>query len=129
MVEEYQSANAELLWHCGPFPYSMKDEKAKAKLFNTKPSFKAKDGQYTIARFQGDRGKYTLLGGEFKTVPGPHTFGTYMWAEFKDWPKIEKKMIYGPYIHHMSEIYGSYADVLEEFCQFIPGLQYDPIEE
>lgn len=128
-VRHPENPNAELLWHCGPFPYSMKDEKAKAKLFNTKPSFKAKDGQYTIARFQGDRGKYTLLGGEFKTVPGPHTFGTYMWAEFKDWPKIEKKMIYGPYIHHMSEIYGSYADVLEEFCQFIPGLQYDPIEE
>ena len=96
---------------------------------NTKPSFKAKDGRYTIARFQGDEGKYTLLGGEFKTTDGPHTFGTYLWAEFKDLPGIEKKLINGPYIHHMTEAYGSYAEILEEFCKYIPGLDYDPIEE
>lgn len=128
-VRHPQDPNAELLWHCGPFPYSLKSEDSKAKLFNTKPSFRAKDGRYTIARFQGDSGNYTLLGGEFRTVPGPHTFGTYMWAEFKDLGRIEKKMIYGPYIHHMSEIYGSYDDVLKEFCRFVPGLEYDSIEE
>ena len=27
---------------------------------------------------------------------------------------IEKKLINGPYIHHMSEIYGEYSEVLEE---------------
>ena len=41
--------------------------------------------------------------------------------------KIEKKLINGPYIHHMSEIYGSYADVLEEFTKFVPGLEFDDI--
>ena len=123
-----ENKNAELLWHCGPFPYSVKDKASEAKLFNTKPSFKAKDGDWTIARFQGDDGNYTLLGGEFKTVDGPHTFGTYMWAEFGDLPKVEKKLINGPYIHHMSEVYGKYACVLEEFCKYIPGLEYDPIE-
>lgn len=127
-VRHPENKNAELLWHCGPFPYSLKNDSSKAKLYNTKPSFRAKDGNYTIARFQGDAGKYTLLGGTYKTVDGPHTFGTYMWAEFKDWAKIEKKMINGPYIHHMSEIYGEYADVLEEFCKFIPDLEFDPIE-
>lgn len=124
-----ENKNAELLWHCGPFPYSVKDENSQARLFNTKPSFKAKDGEYTIARFQGDNGKYTLLGGEYHTVEGPYTFGTYMWAEFKDLPKIEKKLINGPYIHHMTEIYGKYADILEEFCRFIPELEFDPIED
>lgn len=128
-VRHPQNKNAELLWHCGPFPYSVKNEASKAKLFNTKPCFRAKDGEYTIARFQGDNGNYTLLGGEFKTVDGPHTFGTYMWAEFKDWAKVERKMIEGPYIHHMSELYGNYADVLEEFCKFISGLEFDPIEK
>lgn len=128
-VRHPENRNAELLWHCGPFPYSVKDENSCAKLFNTKPSFKAKDGEWTIARFQGDGGKYTLLGGEYKTVDGPYTFGTYMWAEFKDLSKIEKKLINGPYIHHMSEMYGRYADVLEEFCKFIPELEYDAIEE
>ena len=128
-VRHPENKNAELLWHCGPFPYSTKDEKVKAKLFNTKPSFKTKDGNYTIARFQGDKGRYTLLGGEFKTVDGPLTFGTYMWAEFNDWAKVERKMIEGPYIHHMVESYGSYADTLKEFCKYIPELNYDPIEE
>ncbi|MBE7053137.1 MAG: fucose isomerase [Ruminococcaceae bacterium] len=128
-VRHPQNKNAELLWHCGPFPMSVKDENSKPKLYNTKPSFKAKDGNYTIARFQGDNGKYTLLGGEFETVEGPHTFGTYMWAQFKDLSKVEKKLINGPYIHHMSEVYGQYKDVLEEFCKFIPELEFDPIEE
>lgn len=124
-----ENKNAELLWHCGPFPYSMKKEGAQAKLFNTKPSFRCKDGDYTIARFQGDGGKYTLLGGEFRTTEGPHTFGTYVWAEFNDLSKIEKKMIKGPYIHHMSELYGKYSEALEDFCEYIDGLEYDPIED
>lgn len=124
-----ENRNAELLWHCGPFPYSAKADRSEAKLFNTKPSFKAKDGDYTIARFQGDSGKYTLLGGQFKTTEGPYTFGTYMWAEFKNLSAVEKKLIDGPYIHHMTEAYGTYADVLQEFCKYIPGLEYDPIED
>ena len=128
-VRHPENKNAELLWHCGPFPYSLKKENTEAKLYNTKPSFRAKDGKYTISRFQGDDGKYTLLGGNYKTIDGPHTFGTYMWAEFKDWSKLENKIINGPYIHHMSEIYGEYVDVLEEFCKYIPELEFDPIEE
>ena len=115
-VRHPENKNDELLWHCGPFPYSMRAEGAKPKLFNMKPSFKAKDGEYTIARFQGDNGKYTLLVGEYKTVDGPYTFGTYMWAEFKDWSKLENKVINGSYIHHMSEIFGKYSEMLEEFA-------------
>ncbi len=128
-VRHPENKNAELLWHCGPFPYSVKAEDSEAKLFNTKPSFKARDGRYTIARFQGDNGNYTLLGGEYNTTSGPYTFGTYMWAEFKDLSKIEKKLINGPYIHHMAEAYGEYADILKEFCRFVPELTFDPIEE
>lgn len=128
-VRNPKNKNSELLWHCGPFAYSTKAEDSEAKIINMKPSFRAKDGEYTIARFQGERGKYTLLGGNYKTCDGPLTQGTYMWAEFKNWAKIEKKMINGPYIHHMSEIYGDYADVLEEFCKYIQDLEYDPIEE
>lgn len=128
-VRHPSNKNAELLWHCGPFPYSVKKEGEKAKLFNTKPSFRAKDGDYTIARFQGDRGNYTLLGGEFKTTDGPKTFGTYLWAEFENLSKLERKMIEGPYIHHMSEVYGKYAAALKEFCKYIPGLTFDGINE
>lgn len=121
--------NAELLWHCGPFPYSVKKDGAKARLYNTKPSFIAKDGKYTIARFQGDRGNYTLLGGNYQTTDGPDTFGTYMWAKFKNLSKIENKLINGPYIHHMAELYGDYSEVLQEFCKYVPDLTFDPIED
>ncbi len=121
--------NAELLWHCGPFPYSAKKEGERAKLFATKPSFRVKDGDYTLARFQGDRGSYTLLGGNFHTTDGPDTFGTYMWAEFENLSKLERKMIEGPYIHHMSELYGSYAETLKEFCKYIPNLKFDDIND
>lgn len=119
--------NSELLWHCGPFAYSMKDENSKAILYNTKPSFKVKDGTYTIARFQGHKGNYTLLGNAFNTTEGPHTFGTYMWAEFPDLAKVEKKLVYGPYIHHMSEVYGDYEEAIKDFCKYIPNLTYDDI--
>ena len=128
-VRHPENKNAELLWHCGPFPYSMKKDGIQAELFNGKPSFRAKDGRYTIARFQGDGGKYTLLGGNFDSTEGPHTFGTHVWAQFKDLSAIEKKLINGPYIHHMSEIYGDYNEVLEEFCKYVDGLEFDPIEE
>jgi L-fucose isomerase-like protein len=128
-VRHPENKNAELLWHCGPFPYSVKKEGCAACLYNTKPSFRAMDGDYTIARFQADGGTYTLFCGEFHTVDGPHTFGTYLWAEFKDLPKLERKLIEGPYIHHMVEVYGSYTDVLREFCKYIPDLEYDPAED
>lgn len=128
-VRHPSNKNAELLWHCGPFAYSSKAENSKAKILNMKPTFRAKDGTYTIARFQGEKGKYKLLGGEFKTCDGPITQGTYMWAEFNDLSKIEEKLINGPYIHHMSEIYGEYSKILKEFCKYIPELEYDPIEQ
>ena len=68
-----------------------------------------------------------MLAGDFKTTDGPKTFGTYLWAEFADLSKIERKLIDGPYIHHMSEVYGSYAETVKEFCRFVPELEFDNI--
>ncbi len=124
-----QNDNAELLWHCGPFPLEYKDEKVKPYLYNTKPSFKLKDGEYTIARFQCANGKYYLLGGKFNTCEGPKTFGTYMWAQFKDLPKLERKIIEGPYIHHMTEVPGDYTAELKEFCKYVPEVAFDSLED
>ncbi len=117
--------NSELLWHCGPFPYSMKKEGEKAAIVGGRVAFRAKDGDYTLARFQGDKGNYTLLGGEFHTTEGPATGGTYLWGEFEDWPRLERKLIEGPYIHHMSELFGCYEDELREFCKYVPELTFD----
>lgn len=119
--------NSELLWHCGPFAYSLKKEGVKAQLYNARPSWQLADGEYTIARFQAEQGKHYLLGGNIKTTEGPYTFGTYLWAEFENLPRVERKLVEGAYIHHMSEVKGSYADILKEFCKYVPGLIYDDI--
>ena len=122
-----ENENAELLWHCGPFPLKYKADGVKPYLYNTKPSFRLKDGQYTIARFQADKGRYYLFAEKFNTCDGPETFGTYMWAEFKDWAKLERKVIEGPYIHHMTEIPGDYVEYLKEFAKYFDEIEFDCI--
>ena len=124
-----ENDNAELLWHCGPFPASCAAEGEKPRLIAGKPAFRLRDGEYTIARFQAEKGNYYLLGGKFKTCEGPKTFGTYLWAEFKNLPKLERKLIEGPYIHHMSEVYGDYESYLREFAKYFDEIEYDEIEE
>jgi L-fucose isomerase-like protein len=117
--------NAELLWHCGPFPYSLKDEAAQPAVDGGKGQWKLKDGDITLARFDSLAGSYSLLSGHAKTVDGPKTIGTYVWVETDDWERWERKFIYGPYIHHVAGIYGSYSQVLTEACRFIDGLEPD----
>ena len=51
-----------------------------------------------------------------------------MWAQFKDLPKLERKIIEGPYIHHMTEIPGDYVDELEEFCKYNDEIIFDKAE-
>lgn len=110
--------NAELLWHCGPFPLSCKCPSVNAKLYKTKPSFKIRDGEYTVARFQAEKGKYYLLALLCRTTEGPDTFGTYMWAKFDNLPAVERKLIEGPYIHHVSEIEGNFIEAFKEFAKY-----------
>jgi len=124
-----ENDNAELLWHCGPFPASCAAEGEKPHLIDAKPAFRVRDGEYTLARFQAEKGKYYLLGGKFHTCEGPETTGTYLWAQFKDLPKLERKIIEGPYIHHVSEIYGNYAEYLKDFCRLVDGVEFDPLED
>lgn len=124
-VRHPENKNAELLWHCGVFAYSLKKPGTKAVINNLKPGFRVKDGEYTMSRLDSYKGKYSLLTGEFVTTDGPHTFGTYVWAELDDYRKWEKKLIHGPYIHHMAEIEGRYAQVLKEFCNYVQEIEYD----
>lgn len=124
-----EDKNVELLWHCGPFAYSMKKEGMPCKCVNMRQWFAVKDGHYTVARMDQENGKYSILTGECDSAQGPYTFGTYLWAKFKNLSKWEKKLIEGPYIHHMSEVEGSYSDIMKEFCKYIPELSYDTVEE
>lgn len=117
--------NIELLWHCGPFAYSLrrKDEPCYCK--NMREWFQVKKGHYTMARIDQDHGKYSIIVSECESDEGPYTFGTYMWAKFKDLPAVERRLIEGPYIHHVSEIEGSFTEEIREVCKYIPNLQFD----
>ncbi|HOR13945.1 MAG TPA: fucose isomerase, partial [Clostridia bacterium] len=121
--------NAELLWHCGVFPKSTASKAEKPVIgfsFDEhRPSvanFLLDEGIITISRFDCAGDKYQLLLCEGQSVPGPKTTGTYGWFEFKDWPKLEHKVVYGPYIHHCVGIYERVSPVLFEACKYIPGL-------
>lgn len=126
-VRHPKNKNGELLWHCGPFAYSLKKEGTEAKIVNMQEWLQVKDGTYTITRMDQDNGEYHLLVGKFKTTDGPYTNGTYLWAEFDDLSKWEKKLVEGPYIHHMAEIEGDYVEILKEFCKYVPNLKVDTV--
>ncbi|MDR0337261.1 MAG: hypothetical protein LBI18_09245 [Planctomycetaceae bacterium] len=128
-VRHPERDDAELLWHCGVFATSLRNQDAKPSLKIFKPNFRVKNGQYTIARFQAENGNYYLLGGIFETVEGPDTVGTYLWAKFNHLEQIEQKLIEGPYIHHLSEISGNFVSELKELTKFIPGLIFNALEE
>ena len=127
-VRHPDNPNAELLWHCGPFAYSLKKPGSPCKNVNMRQWFQVQDGQYTVARFDQDNGNYSLLAGTCHSTEGPYTFGTYLWAEFDDLPAWERKLVEGPYIHHMSEIEGDYTAELREFTKYVPLLKLDTVK-
>jgi len=127
-IRHPDNANAEMLWHCGPFPHSLRNEDSKPAMGNTGTGeWELKRGPVSIIRFDGVHGKYALLAGEGKTISGPKTKGTYAWMEVSDWPAWERKIVEGPFIHHVSGIYGHFAHILLAACKFIPGLEPFPL--
>ncbi len=128
--------NAELLWHCGNFPYSLAKDKTKATVGESVYhdnhygicEWELQEGDITIARFDGDHGEYQLFVGEAHTTEGPKNVGSYVWIEVKDWKVWEHKLVEGPYIHHVSGIYGKCGEILVEACKYIRGLSADVAE-
>ncbi len=132
-----ENPNGELLQHLGVFPFSMAKNKPKLPkshfVFDYPGSvgFEAKDGTYTLCRFDGDNGKYSLLMGNAKSTPGPYEQGTYLWLEFANLNRFETKLVYGPYIHHIAAVRADVAPILYEACKYLnvtPDF-YDPIED
>lgn len=135
-IRHPENDNAELLWHCGPFPHKLKKDGAPASIgshyvLDSKcpgvAEWEIKGGDISICRFDGINGRYSVISAEGKGVEGPKNRGTYVWVEFKDWPKLERKLIYGPYIHHVAGIHGRIKAVLEEALRYIPGLEPDGV--
>lgn len=135
-VRHPENDNAELLWHCGNFPPSLANDSEKIKVGVSRyhndtygiGEFGLKDGELTISRFDGDHGEYSLFIGEAHTTAGPKNVGSYVWIEVDDWAQWEHKLVEGPYIHHVSGIYGKYAEVLVEACKYIRGLKADIVK-
>jgi L-fucose isomerase-like protein len=126
-VRHPENKNAELLWHCGPFPLSQKAPDSVAELVNQREWFRAKDGTYTVARLDQMDGDYMILPLVCKTTDGPLTHGTYLWGEFEDLQAVEDRLIDGPYIHHFVEIEGDYTKEIAEFCKYFPNLKVDRV--
>lgn len=135
-VRHPDNDNGELLQHCGPWPISCAGCKPK---IGTPLAFdhpgaveaEAKHGNLTLARFDGDDGEYSLLLGNAKGIDGPYTKGTYLWIEVENWPRLEAKIVEGPYIHHCVGIHQDVVPVLYEACKYIgikPDL-YDDVEQ
>ena len=132
-VRHPTNENAELLWHCGNFPYSLAKNKKDATVGESRYhdghygicEWELKEGELTVARFDGDHGEYKLFIGEAKTTTGPKNVGSYVWVEVENWAKWEHKLVEGPYIHHVSCVYGKYGEILMEACKYIPFLSPD----
>jgi L-fucose isomerase-like protein len=116
--------NAELIWHGGPFAYSLA---AAAKKPSFRKNFKGfyeawwelKQGDITMVRMDELRGEYYMFIGEGKTTTGPETTGTWIWLEVDNWKNWEETLIFGPFIHHVAGVYGKYTDVITEAARYL----------
>lgn len=117
--------NAELLWHCGPFPKSLAKDPKKRVMIECHGQWELKGGDVTIARFDAIGGKYSLFAGQAVGTDGPSTEGNYIWIETDDWPKWERKLVCGPYVHHVAGIHGKFIPVLDEACKYIGNIERD----
>lgn len=120
-----ENDNAELLWHCGPFPKSLRAFDSHGFINDGMGQWRLKDGELTLIRFDGCRNKYSLLSGISHTVEGPLTNGNYVWVEVDNWPRWEKKLVCGPYIHHTAVVYGNYVKAIKEACKYLDGIEFD----
>ncbi|MBQ9046493.1 MAG: hypothetical protein IJ120_01210 [Solobacterium sp.] len=127
-IRNPENDDSELLWHCGPFPYSLKADASKASLVRGQEQFELKQGHLTIARFDDLNGEYTLFCGEGDTTTGPETTGTYVYFKADNWKRWEEKLMFGPYIHHVGGVYGDYLPVLREVARYL-GIHFDNAHE
>jgi len=121
--------NAELLWHCGPFPGCLaKCAEKPAIMGDGLGWWEIKGGDITVARFDAKKSDYFLLADEGRGIGGPVTDGNYVWFETDDWVKWEKKLVYGPYIHHVTGVHGKYKEILHEACKYLGGVTPDSMD-
>jgi L-fucose isomerase-like protein len=134
-VRHPTNENAELLWHCGVFPHSLRNPKTQSAITDHYGSglpgaaqWELKGGEISVTRFDGVTGDYRLLVTRGKVVEGPRTNGTYLWVEFKDWPELEHRLVNGPYIHHCVGIYEDVSAAFYEAAKYLPGFALEQVD-
>ena len=130
-IRHPENDNAVLLWHSGA-ALALRHPSEKIRLgqhwilpsaLSGMTHFRLKDGPITIARFDGESNDYQLAVGKGKTIDGPTTLNNYAWFEVDDWPRWERQLITGPFMHHVAIAYGHYESVLREAARYIPNLK------
>ena len=120
--------NSELIWHGGPFSWSLAAKGGRKPTFrkNYKGFYEAwwelKQGEMTLVRMDELHGQYYMFVGETKTTTGPETTGTYVWIEVDNWKNWEEQLIFSPFIHHVAGVYGKYRKALVEAARYL-GVQ------
>lgn len=132
VVRHPANDNAGCVWHAGA-PLSLCDPADRVRIgrhwilpspLSGMTHFRLRQGPVTMARFDGTRGEYVLAAGEAHTCDGPPTLNNYVWVEVDDWPRWERTLMEGPFIHHMAMNYGRHAAALREAARYVPGLRY-----
>jgi len=130
-IRHPEDDNGVLLWHAGA-PLRMRHPEHPVRVghhwilpspVSGMPHFPLHPGPLTVARFDGRTGEYVLAVGEGASMDGPFTLNNYVWMKVDNWPRWERTLIEGPYIHHTAMAYGHYADALAEACKYVPGLE------
>jgi len=130
-IRHPEDEHGVLLWHAGA-PLSMKVPDARVEVghhwilpspLSGMPHFPLRGGPLTVARFDGDHGNYQLAIGEGESMDGPYTRNNYVWMKVDNWPRWERLLMEGPFIHHTAMAYGHLGDVLREACKYLPGVE------
>ena len=129
-IRHPEDPNGFLLWHTS-WPLSIADPGVRPKLgthwlwrseYPGMSHWKAREGELSLLRFEEGGGEYRIGTGEVETIPGPFTQNNYVWVRAKNWKRWERKLIEGPYMHHISCAYGRYAEVVAEAIRYLPGV-------
>jgi L-fucose isomerase-like protein len=131
-IRNPENDNSELLYHCGSFSKSTMAKGVIPKIGDS-PAFggigtvqgRAESAQLSILRFDGDNNEYSLLLGKAKGIDGPYSRGTYIWIEVENLPRLEKKLVLGPYIHHCIGIQANILPVIAEAMIYFPDITLD----
>lgn len=136
-IRHPENKNGFLLWHTS-WPPSLTDPSVKPKLgthwlwrfeYPGMSHWKIREGDLTLLRFDEEQGEYRIGLGEVSSIPGPYTQNNYVWVEAKDWKKWERKLIYGPYPHHISCAFGRYQEIIAEAVKYLPGVTLELFDE